>query len=278
MKVLIIGRTSTGKDSLKDLLIKNYGWTFVKSMATRPPRTPNEDTHIFLTPEEATNIPWEDKAAWTQIGEYEYFATKQQIYEADAYIIDPKGAEMLLRNMPNEWFRIVYMKPADTDTQMEMAIKRADKPEKEIEVFKKRVEAENEQFNDFEAKLQNQNFQYPNCNTFIQFSNTYKEKDLEDFAIELEMSRRFDRNIRPIIDIMMEENILNHTDNNEPIFTDKDGQPIILRKDMMIEFLEQNSAMLGDFLHRWLQLSNIDIQSMITSSFNNIDSNEELTE
>ena len=208
MKILIIGRTSTGKDSLKDILTENYGWNFVKSMATRPPRTPDEDTHIFLTPEEAEKIPWENKAAWTQIGEYQYFATKQQIYDADAYIIDPKGAEMLLRNMPNEWFRIVYMKPADPETQMEMAIKRSDTPEKEIEVFNKRVQAEDDQFSEFEEHLANQDFNYPNCNMYIEFSNTYKKKDLEEFAIELEMSRRFDRNIRPIIEALMEADVM----------------------------------------------------------------------
>jgi guanylate kinase len=266
MKILIIGRTSTGKDSLKDILTENYGWNFVKSMATRPPRTPDEDTHIFLTPEEAEKIPWENKAAWTQIGEYQYFATKQQIYDADAYIIDPKGAEMLLRNMPNEWFRIVYMKPADPETQMEMAIKRSDTPEKEIEVFNKRVQAEDDQFSEFEEHLANQDFNYPNCNMYIEFSNTYKKKDLEEFAIELEMSRRFDRNIRPIIEALMEADVMNHTENNEPIFITQDGHQVVLSIDLMVEYLEQNDDMLGDLVHRWLQLRDVDIQSLLAAS------------
>lgn len=273
MKILIIGRTSTGKDSLKDILIENYGWNFVKSMATRPPRTPDEDTHIFLTPEEAKEIPWEDKAAWTQIGDYEYFATKKQIYEADAYIIDPLGAEMLLRNMPNEWFRIVYMKPADPETQMEMAIKRSEKPEKEIEVFKKRVAAEDEQFSDFEAHLEHNDFNYPNCNMFIQFSNTYNKKDLEEFAIELEMSRRFDHNIRPIIEALMEADVMNHTDNMEPIFIGQDGHQMILRTDLMVEYLEQNDDMLGDLVRRWLQLRDTDVQALLAASA--VESDEE---
>ena len=67
MKILIVGRTSSGKDSLQDLLVKNYGWSFVKSMTTRPKRHPDEHGHIFISKEEAAAIPQHEKAAWTVI-------------------------------------------------------------------------------------------------------------------------------------------------------------------------------------------------------------------
>ena len=35
IKFLIIGRTGTGKDTLKETLEKDYGWKFVKSYTTR---------------------------------------------------------------------------------------------------------------------------------------------------------------------------------------------------------------------------------------------------
>ena len=142
----------------------------------------------------------------------------------------------------------------------------SDTPEKEIEVFNKRVQAEDDQFSEFEEHLANQDFNYPNCNMYIEFSNTYKKKDLEEFAIELEMSRRFDRNIRPIIEALMEADVMNHTENNEPIFITQDGHQVVLSIDLMVEYLEQNDDMLGDLVHRWLQLRDVDIQSLLAAS------------
>ena len=71
MKVLVIGRTSTGKDALRNILEEKYGWKFVHSHTTRPKRTPTEDTHVFVTKEYADSVPIEDKVAKTVIGEYE---------------------------------------------------------------------------------------------------------------------------------------------------------------------------------------------------------------
>ena len=80
------------------------------------------------------------------------------------------------------------------------------------------------------------------------------------------MSRRFDRNIRPIIEALMEADVMNHTENNEPIFITQDGHQVVLSIDLMVEYLEQNDDMLGDLVHRWLQLRDVDIQSLLAAS------------
>ena len=262
MKVLIIGRTATGKDTLRELLMQKYGWTFVKSMATRPQRTPDENTHIFISQEESNNIPMSEKAAWTKIGDYEYFATRQQIHEADAYIIDPLGARMLLKNMPEEWFRIIYLQPADNDMQMEMAIKRTDTPEKEINIFKKRASDENQQFTDFETEMQNHSFNYPNCSTIIAFTNTYQKEDMEQFADELNKSKRFAENLEPIINMMMHNNIMNHTPDGEPILTSASSDTQVpVRIGELIDYMEQDKEMLGELMFRWLPIVDMDVKN-----------------
>lgn len=128
MKFLIVGRSGSGKDELKRHLESQYGWKFVKSYTTRPKRTPNEDTHIFISHEEAAKIPKEEKVAVTFIKNNtdtpdEYFATMQQVQEADAYIIDPKGVKMLLENMPKETFEIIYMQAQSEEKRKEWLVK-----------------------------------------------------------------------------------------------------------------------------------------------------------
>jgi hypothetical protein len=70
--ILIIGRSGSGKDFLARELAKN-GLSQVKSYTTRPPRYEGEDTHIFISAEEASRT--EGKIATTVINGYEYFAT-----------------------------------------------------------------------------------------------------------------------------------------------------------------------------------------------------------
>ncbi len=254
MKVLVIGRTSTGKDALRNILEEKYGWKFVHSHTTRPKRTPTEDTHIFVTKEHADSVPLTDKVARTVIGEYEYFTTRKQVEECDAYIIDPIGAYMLLKNMPEEEFQIVYMRPADATTQKEMALKRSDNPEAELKVFKARTSAESAQFDEFEEHLDNQDFTLSNCHTYRTFTNTYELADLENLATQLEQSRRFYHHLRPIIQDLMDADIMNHDENMNPIMETSDGERFSEKIDSLMVYLRQNKEMLGDMMTCWLQM------------------------
>ena len=258
MKVLVVGRTATGKDALRDILEKQYGWTFVHSHTTRPKRKPDEDTHVFVTKEYADSVPLENKVAQTIIGEYEYFTTRQQVEECDAYIIDPIGAYMLLKNMPEEEFQIVYMRPADVTTQKEMALKRSDDPETELQIFKKRTADEDAQFKEFEEHLDNQDFTLKNCHSYRIFTNTYKLSDIEDLAAQMEQSRRFYHHLRPIIQDLMEANVMNHDDNMNPIMETSDGERFTEKIDSLMTYLRQNKEMLGDMITCWLQTKPIE--------------------
>ena len=105
MKTLIVGRTAHGKDYLRKILEDSFGWKFVKSRTTRPPRYEGENTHIFITNEEADNTPESEIIAKTQIGDIRYFATKEDLDNADGYIIDPNGVDFCVRNTKMNGFR-----------------------------------------------------------------------------------------------------------------------------------------------------------------------------
>lgn len=132
------------------------------STTTRPRRFPEEDTHIFVSP---------DVAAWTTINGYEYYCTKQQINEVNAsYIIDPNGIQTLCSTMPELKYQIIYLIPGDMVTCRQYAIIRGD----DSITYDSRMLAEDEQFKQFEKSDE-----FQNC---IKFTNTYHDKDMIDFA------------------------------------------------------------------------------------------------
>ena len=85
---LIVGRTASGKDSLTRAVAAKLNLSILSSYATRPRRPGETNEHIFITPEEVEQYK-NDFVAYTKIGDYEYFSTKQQLLESDFYIIDP---------------------------------------------------------------------------------------------------------------------------------------------------------------------------------------------
>lgn len=157
-KLLICGRSGSGKDTYAKELEAN-GLKGVCSYTTRPRRDGEGETHIFIKPEEVDNYP--NKIAITEINGYVYFATKEQLEEADYYIIDPNGIEYLRANYPEIKFRVIYIY-ADYTTREARAIARGG--EKEREIFPRRDASESPQFNAFEKNLYKENATIHNNN------------------------------------------------------------------------------------------------------------------
>ena len=159
---LVVGRTASGKDSLTRAVAKKYNAKILSSYTTRPKRPGETDEHIFITPDDVVKYQ-NDIVAYTKIGEYEYFCTKQQLLTSDFYIIDPNGVEYLkdkMKNMEDIELHIIYI-AADYVTRKHRAL--SNRKDKE-EVFDKRCAAEEDQFINFECnqgwhkRIQNNNF------------------------------------------------------------------------------------------------------------------------
>lgn len=186
MKFLILGRTATGKDTLANILMSKYNWTFIKSMTDRPKRTEAEDTHTFISTEEFTLLPPSEIIAETCINNYHYCATKKQLMENDAYIVDPHGCYQLLENCPDEYFILVYMKAKDKLQQQSYAIQRSNNIYEESIIFQQRYESEDSQFIDFENMIEIcELFKYPNVVHTIYYLNIYDEESINLFAESL---------------------------------------------------------------------------------------------
>lgn len=148
---LIVGESSSGKDSLVAKLCEECRYKQLISYATRPRRENEGDTHIFISKDEVKY--YADKMiAYTRIGDFEYFATIPQLYESDLYIIDPQGVNYMkmiskYKGVDDIRFVTIYI-----NTPPEIRTERALKQRHDdFETYYKRVLNEQKEFTDFKA-------------------------------------------------------------------------------------------------------------------------------
>lgn len=164
---LIVGRSGSGKDSLVAKLCDEYGYTQLKSYATRPRRQNEGNTHTFISPEEVSKYK-DQMIAYTKIGEFEYFATKQQLYESDFYVIDYKGIEYMHNlnlDFSNIRFITIFIHVPDNIREQRATHNRND----DALTFYKRCFSEKEQFTEMIIR---EDYDYAISN--IDFDKAYK--------------------------------------------------------------------------------------------------------
>jgi guanylate kinase len=146
---LLVGESGCGKDTFANMLEQD-GYKILKSYATRPKRENEGFTHVFIKPEEVEQYK-NDMVAYTKIGEYEYFATKNQVLENDIYIIDPLGVQFLKDHHLNINIDIIVIYiNVDRFERKERALKRGDVEEN----INKRFAAEDYQFQCFREQAE----------------------------------------------------------------------------------------------------------------------------
>lgn len=158
----VLGRSACGKDSLVNKLSERTGLKKLISYTTRSPRVNEGNTHIFASEADYERMQSDGQiAAFTQIGEYKYWATIDQLYEASVYIIDYLGLKKLRElNLPNLRLVSVFINTPDNEREYRaLNIRKDDKTK-----FRIRCRAENEQFRemlrdaDFDYAVSNLNF------------------------------------------------------------------------------------------------------------------------
>lgn len=162
----VMGKTACGKDSLVNKLCERTGLKQIISYTTRPRRVNEDNTHIFVGEDDFEQM-YESGiiAAFTQIGEYKYWTTIDQLEDADIYIIDYIGLKTL-RELDLSDIRLVsvYINVPDDIREYRALEKRKDDRSK----FRARDFAERQQFRDM---LKNADFDYAISN--INFAKAY---------------------------------------------------------------------------------------------------------
>ena len=155
--LFIIGRTASGKDTVARILREEKGLKQVKSYTTRDRRYPKEDTHIFISRDEAEKKLREEQiVAKTKVNKNLYFATLSQLWDNDIYIIDPNGLYGLLDHFHSIPIDILYVMSGQEE-RGKRAEERGHNPIREKQIYEKRELDEDEQFSKFEKTITNPN-------------------------------------------------------------------------------------------------------------------------
>lgn len=139
--VCIVGQSGSGKTFLTNLL-RERGWKILDSLTTRSPRKLNELGHTFVT-KEAFDALRADFMAYTEFDGYEYATTRQQLEEAQFYIIDPAGIEWLSEKIGRDKFVVAFINASEKRRFTRMAKERGGVH------AKKRVVHDKEKFRSF---------------------------------------------------------------------------------------------------------------------------------
>ena len=136
-----MAETGAGKDTLVKRLCEDTGMKAIVSYTTRPRRTNEGDTHIFVDDSVYEQMK-DNLAAYTEINGFRYWTTIEQIYDNDIYIIDPNGLE-ILENLGLEDIDIcsIYIN-VPLEVRLERALYRGDS----VEDFFSRNKSEMRQF------------------------------------------------------------------------------------------------------------------------------------
>lgn len=96
---LIVGESGCGKTTIVKELENRYGLKTINSYTTRPRRKPNEEGHIFITPEEfyfpSNQNYFAGIVGYTEFNGHKYFATSDQVDDCDTYVIDVEGIKTI---------------------------------------------------------------------------------------------------------------------------------------------------------------------------------------
>jgi guanylate kinase len=166
---LVVGETSSGKDTFVQKICEDCEYKQLISYATRPRRDGEGETHIFISSDDVKE--YVDKMiAYTKIGEFEYFATIPQLYESDFYVIDPQGVEYMkfitqYKGVNDVRFVTIYINTPAALRKERALNTRKDNPE----VYFNRTLDEQEQFTNFKAYAK---YDYAISN--VDFDKAYK--------------------------------------------------------------------------------------------------------
>lgn len=147
--ICILGRTCSGKDTF----VKRMGLNPIVSYTTRPMRVNevNGREHWFISDKEADELLSKgDILAYTEIGEYRYFATLDKLENNMCYIIDVKGLEYLKDKFKDKLDIVVIYVNCDKEIRKERA-KNRDYNDY-VNEFDKRERNEDMMFREFERE------------------------------------------------------------------------------------------------------------------------------
>ena len=147
--LFIIGKTSSGKDTIANYIKDKYGFEIVCSYTTRPKRDYEENgvQHFFIDDLTMDIVETGDVIAWTKndMTGIRYCATTDALKSDKAvYIINPEGIKWFEENGVDVSYKSIYI-DLDDDIIKSRALSRGDN----VETLELRLASEHDEFNGY---------------------------------------------------------------------------------------------------------------------------------
>ena len=213
MKIIIVGRSATGKTYLARLL-QRRSLKLSKSYTTRECRSKEDkNNYHFITKEQANKIPNKNKLLFTKINNNEYFTLKEEIDKSDILILNPQGVEDIIDILKDENITIIYVTTNDTQKRKEMFVKRYENKEKGETAYKQRLLEEDKPYREFEEKLNTYYDKYKNVTSIVLYENKYDKNDIKQMANVIKQRYNAVKKLTEIIKLCITKNIMKNKNN-----------------------------------------------------------------
>jgi hypothetical protein len=259
-----VGRSASGKDTLAAALA-DEGLKPVKSRTTRPKRGDDDNSHVFLT-----DADWESQKdnaiASTEIASNQYWVLEDDLEGCDTYIVDPKGLDDMCMHVPERSVDLIYVRAADDDSRIQMALSRAGATEEAKKLVDERQASEKAAFDEFESRVEawrdgNQITLPEQVASVLILENDYQPQTIAEMAAKIILMRRVrDNMLRIINDCAFAFGDL-VTDGVDMIYTqDEDGNRHAKTPEEIAQSCVGNPSTVGLLCLEWLK--HVDLTKM----------------
>lgn len=160
--LLIAGKSASGKTTLAEELESRCGLKAIPSYTTRPPRTPNEKGHTFVTDEEFNRL--ENIIAYATTTNARYCVTQQMFDDPQysVYVIDNSGIKYLKENYKGDREFVVAYITAPLRERFDRMVQRSVDRDDPVEFALERIEHDAVEFRnvDYDIKIENADGKY----------------------------------------------------------------------------------------------------------------------
>lgn len=176
---LFVGKSSSGKTTVANILEQKHGLMQVSSYSTRSPRYDGEIGHVFLSDNEFDNLG--ELVAYTEYNGFRYGTTAEQLDQCQIYVVDVPGVKTLLERYKTDRKIVILYFSANICTRIHRMIDRGDS---DMAIISRLLQDEKEDWHDQLDDVVWQHRAYYNSN--VSLFDIYADADLENVVAKVE--------------------------------------------------------------------------------------------
>ena len=254
MKLIIIGKTATGKHFLAKKLLEQ-GLNVAKSYTTNPDTQIGVGYPEIISATDAANVPIENKFMLFSENNTETYILHSDLEKADVLILHPNDMSNIASAIPNESIHVIHITCKDAQAQADIETKNGPRPGKSL---KERQIDESIYYDKWEKDLAVKSTFGMNQIIIHQIENDYDENTIDNFVLRFMMTLECRKNLIDIIKDCIELGIITVDENkNIPMeYNEPSARKVNVPIDIFTDIIMLESPVqLSNLITLWLSLS-----------------------